>query len=732
MLVFTAILYVFTGVGIAADNAQVETLGLSPYSFTIRTGDYFINYNTGDDSDGWISIYHKDSPDRIIGTKLVSGAGFNPTDIGDPTVYKWDDPRKDSRILKLAKVINTPDTIEWVFDSERHWAKFQSKLITYKRYPGLIHWTVDLTAKTDKTFNTAPEMDCHFMGVSKSKDKLEYKTHEVVRYMQQRCNASGIAYFRDISMGSSVFYFEDFTSLNSLYKLTGFSNPFAYPSEGPSGAVKIGEPFSDFQLSTDGDKIVPAKPFQHQTEQIWNFGYERPYGFRIPKGTKLTIADTYLYLKPDKGTDNISICKDFVESLADVYRFIKKPPVINTDWAGTVVPRMIDDIMREPNINIVDGKYLFPRAYVNYGYQDNQLWTLVQLLHPLGEYVKKYPNQKKAAEFKRRLEESLPLFYDKDYKGFYNNLPPVEAKRYFHSVYIFIPTAMVADIALQGNKDARMMIEGFRDRLILMGKNSGYVFADMWIDDYSKQNGYYQLDETGMYIYIMMALYEMSGGKDTEALESAKAAAEKMTDRCMDLGWQVNMTASGAIGCEKLYKATGNSRYRDIAYIPLANTLRQAWLWECDYGVGEKTTTFWAFCGTPAAPSSAEFETHRTRFHLKQYQELAKNHLPANLDSMLSDSWQVGPVQSRFTLPPFLVEAGASKYIATQGKLETDCGEIRYDQMIPLEDVRGGWCTDLEWWNNNTKLGAVGQEIYGAGGMIWYAVWQDQLRKVKK
>ena len=56
--------------------------------------------------------------------------------------------------------------------------------------------------------------------------------------------------------------------------------------------------------------------------------------------------------------------------------------------------------------------------------------------------------------------------------------------------------------------------------------------------------------------------------------------------------------------------------------------------------------------------------------------------------------------------------------------------------MIPLEDIRAGWGTDIEWWQNNAKLGVVGQEIYGAGGPIWYALWQDEvnpsLSKVEK
>lgn len=710
----------------------VVLISSSDRSFTIMTGEYLVSYKPSKSNDGWIIIGRKDHPGRVITTKLANGAEFNPTDIGDANVYGWKDSRKDSRILRSIKVTEMPDRIVVRFNSERRWAVMDGELTAYRKHPGLLNWTVKIKSKSDKAFNVAPEPDCRFMTASLPDSGDLYwngasdAPHDVVRYMTQRGPATGIAYFNDLSMRSSVFYLQDYTSLNDLYRLTGFANPFDYPSEGQAGSVKMGKPWHDFQESMIGDKVQVPKPFANTVEPLWRFGYERPFGFRVPKGAEFTAADTYLYLKPDPQPDNISVCKSFMETLASIYKHIKKPAIMQTDWSGEVVPRMMKDLMREPNISWLNDKQLFPRTYVNYEHKDYQLWTLAQLLHPLIEYVRMYPYHQAAVDYKRKLEESLPLFYDKDFRGFNNNLPPLNQKSYFHSVYTFIPVMMIADIALLGNKDAKEMIAGYRPRLLDMGRKTGYVFADMWLEDYSKQNGYYQFDETGAYIYLMMSLFELSGGEDIEALDSAKAAVEKLTDRCMDLGWQVNITATGAVGCEKLYKATGDLRYRDIAYIPLANTLRQAWLWECDYGVGEKTTTFWAFCGTPAATSSAEFETHRTRLHLKQYQELAKLHLGPEINAMLTDSWRIGPMQSRFTLPPFLKASGAAKYIATQGNNETDCGEIRYDQMIPLEDVRVGWCTDLEWWDNNAKLGVVGQEIYGAGGMIWYAVWQDR------
>lgn len=724
--------FIYCELAHAAGDRNVTLINSSARSFAIQTGEYVVSYRPSKSNDGWIVIGRKGVSGSVITTKLANGAEFNPTDIGDANVYAWKDPRKDSQILKSIKITEMPDRIVVQFNSERRWAFMNGLLTAYKKYPGLLNWTVKVNAKSDKTFNAAPEPDCRFMTASLPESGDSYwgnisdAPHDVIRYMTQRGPATGIAYFSDLSMKSSVFYLQDYTSLNALYRLTGFANPFDYPSEGQAGSVKMGKPWHDFQESHIGDVIQAPKPFANTVDSLWRFGYERPFGFRVSKNAEFTVVDTYLYLKPDPQADNISVCKSFVETLASIYKYIKKPAIMKTDWAGEVVPHMIKDLMREPNFSLLNGKQFFPRAYVSYEYKDYQLWTLAQLLHPLIEYVRKYPQHKEAAELKRRLEESLPSFYDKDFKGFNNNLPPLNQKSYFHSVYTFIPVMMIADIALLGNKDAKEMMVGYRPRLLDMGRKTGYIFADMWLEDYSKQSGYYQLDETVAYIYLMMALYELNGNKDTEALGNAKAAAEKLTDRCMDLGWEVNVTASGAVGCEKLYNATGDTRYRDIAYIPLANTLRQAWLWECDYGAGEKTTTFWAFCGTPAATSSAEFESHRTRLHLKQYQELAKTQITPEINAMLSDSWQMGPMQSRFTLPPFLKSAGAAKYIAAEGKSETDCGEIRYDQMIPLEDVRVGWCTDLEWWDNNAKLGVVGQEIYGAGGMIWYAVWQDQ------
>lgn len=734
---FTQVLYILilsivSCAAIAEQTAaDVRLLQSDSNSFSLRTGEYMVEFAPSKNGKGWVEITRTGVKGPAIATKLANGQHLDITDFtgGEASIYQWKDARKDARIFRTLECMDSNDLIQITFDSERQWAKFIGTLTAYKKHPGLLHWNVTATAKEDKAFSGEVEPDCHFMAQNQVSGWDTTVTHPVARYMTQRGPASGIVYFRDVPMNSFVFYFEDLSKLSDLYRLTKCDNPYDYPVSGNPGAVKMGKAESDFQLaSTDGNNITPPKPWQEKIESYDKFGYERPASVLIPAGKTLTLGDTYLYLKPADKTDNISICKHFVTMLADVYQFIYKPEVIKTDWAKDVVPQMCKDIMRPENTSVVQDKYFIPRAYINYEHNDTQLWTILQLLQPLELYTQKYPNDKKASELRGRLNAAMPLYYDETYKGFHNNPAPLNPNMFFTVVYIFNPAIMVCDLALAGNENAKKMITGFRDRLVQLGKTCDYVFADVWLADFSKQNSYYQMDGTGSYVYIMMALYELSGGKDTACLDAAKAAAQKIPNRCLDYGWEVNMTAAGVAGCEKLYQATKDAHYRDILYIPLANTLRQAWLWECDYGVGEYTTTFWAFCGTPGAPTSAEYETHRTRVHLKQYCELAGNEMPDQIRTMLNDSWKRGPSQSRYTLPPLLVKAGAQKFMAKEGKSQTNCGVIDYTQMIPLEDVRGGWGTDLEWWQNNTKQGVVGQEIYGAGGMIWYAVWQDELK----
>jgi hypothetical protein len=713
--------------------AQVKLIESTDKSVVLETGEYLLEYapHEGDGKKAWVTITNKNNPEAAIGTKLANGYFLDVTDVGQNLAYKWDPPRKDYVTFRGLSYAETSEQITITLNCQRRWADLTGTIIAYKQHPGLIHWTVKAHAKADKAFNVAPEPECHFMVKGKD-SKWNTSAHNSVRYMVQRGPASGIVYFRDVPMKSDVFYFQDYSSLNDLYRLTGFANPFEYPAEGSPGAVRMGKAESDFQMaSSDGVNVSPPEPFDHTARPYRKFGYHRPKGFRVPKGTELAMVDTYLYLRPSGEKDNVLICRNFVESLGAVYKYIYKPPMVETDWAGQAVPQMCRDIMRSGNSSYHNG-YFYPRAYVNYEHKDKQLWTVGNLLLPLIDYVKKYPQEKDAVELKERLEKTLPTFYDKKLNLISNGLPPLNPAGYNHHVWGIEAVTQVTEIARAGNKDAQKMIKGFRKNFLKLGKDLNYVFVENARFSDSDVKGHYLFDMGSSFAMTMLTLYELSGGSDTECLEAAKATVMTLEDRCMDLTWEMNFTARFAYVCQWLYEITGEKKHRELGWIPLANSLRWAWLWECDYGVGEHTTTFWGVSGTPSNPNSCEYESSVARRMIKEYVKLAGDYLSDDITLMLNDYWKRGMTQSRFAMPPYLVQAGAEKYVAKEGHTETNCGQVRYDQMLPLEDVNVGWGTDLTWFDNNGKSGVVGQEIYGAGGPIWYALWQDELEQPAK
>ncbi len=698
-------------------------------TFAIDAGDYEVVY--GPDKDrklgAGISIRPKGRPEAELFTRMAHGPSFNVTDYGTHVGYEHAKPKKDFDIFRRLECAETPDAVRATIRASRTWADFTSTVTAYKGTPGLIRWTVLAHAKQDKAVNEPPIPDCELRRGGRWSD------HEVARHMVQRGPASGIVYFRDVPMQSDILYFEDFTSLSRLYELTGSANPWLGTTDGEQrGAVRMGPAVSEFQPAEVDGKQSPPAPYREKIERHSTFGYLRPETFRIPKGQTLIVADTYVYLRPTVGDDNVAVCRAFVEMLAPIYRRIPKPPTVYTDWAGEVVPRLVRDILRPENSHITDGKW-YPRAYVRYEHKDIQLWNIAQLLMPLIEYCRKYPAQREAADLKAKLEATLLRFYDEKWGGFANNPAPMP-DLYYTGVYLLNPVYLVSDIAVAGNADAKRMVLGYRKKLLDLGRNCRYVFADVSTRDLTSQKVLYQFDTTCMYIYVMMRIRQLNGGDDPEALAAAEAAAERLSERRMDLTWEINQTAIGVLACQWLYEATGNERYKDLAWVPLANTLRWAWLWQGNYGIGKRLVTFWGFSGTPANPHSCEYESHQVRRFVKEYLQTAR--LPgeaatgprrSDVRSMLEDCWRRGPTQTRFALPPTIVQAGAAQYMAAPNGSETDCGAVAYDQMVPLEDFHGGWGTDLEWYQGNPKLGQVGQEIYGAGGPIWYALWQSEL-----
>ena len=165
-----------------AKESEVKLIKSDDKSFEFQTGDYVVKYAPFKDPGkvGWIVFKRKGIDKPAIATKLANGQHLNVTDAATGTVYRWKQSRKDRDMFRSLACRETPKSVEVVIESQRRWAEFSSKIWAYKKYPGLIRWTVTATAKADKAFDGPSEPDCHFMVGNRP------GTHQAVRYMVQR------------------------------------------------------------------------------------------------------------------------------------------------------------------------------------------------------------------------------------------------------------------------------------------------------------------------------------------------------------------------------------------------------------------------------------------------------------------------------------------------------------------------------------------------------------------
>jgi hypothetical protein len=153
-------------------------------------------------------------------------------------------------------------------------------------------------------------------------------------------------------------------------------------------------------------------------------------------------------------------------------------------------------------------------------------------------------------------------------------------------------------------------------------------------------------------------------------------------------------------GLARLYAVTKERTYVRTSLIPLARLLRNAWLWECDYGPARSWNTFG---GLNADASGIDYiaamEQYQCWYSLREYYRLTEGVLPPYAALLVGELIRYIPMTVWYAYPSHL--PGESLHQGEAFWKTTN----RYDLAIPLEDLNDGW----------RRNGAVGQELYGAG-----------------
>jgi hypothetical protein len=178
-----------------------------------------------------------------------------------------------------------------------------------------------------------------------------------------------------------------------------------------------------------------------------------------------------------------------------------------------------------------------------------------------------------------------------------------------------------------------------------------------------------------------------------------------------NLAYELHMTAYTAADAQRLFSMTGDSAYHADAELALANLFHSTRLWDCTYGLCIKGSGYHTYMGLDPLPTGdyvAMLEQYEAWLGLRDYAQYDKGE-PAYITDLVQAFLTYTPNTMQYALPPQL-PAGAA---ATSPGLYDFVKSNNLTWDIPLEDLREGELTS----------GAIGQEIYGAGGPFMFAAY---------
>lgn len=544
----------------------------------------------------------------------------------------------------LTRFVEPPDMKSLVLvNHDKESAEFKSSfrdgtirafLRVFPDTPGLMHLFVRArTSRSGGTGGTGHELACQDVVLK--------------RLTSQSWVAGGFAFVEIPGFGTAL-YLQDLTSLNPY---------FAHTHTRPSWVVSVGP-------HTFGTCLPPNE--------------KEPF----PSGTEYTLSDAWLYLTPERSSDQLACSFLFLKALSLIYAHLPKPAPLAMDWS-TLAKRSLKDLDNPQCWGSYNGKrYLQP--YVNTAGAVAQLTPIMDILAPLTLYNKKTGFGKELLD---RLRSALPDFYDPDAGVLRMYAQPGDHRCFDISFY-----PPIARTALLGDETAKEIILKCAPAIIRHVRDQHYEFPDC-------------PDMTGAYLLYMTQCYRLSG--DAKFLDEAKVAADRLAKCSFKTTHEIWVTGQACEGAANLYQLTRDKQYLRLSFITLASIMRNAWLWECDYGNAKWYRTFFGLIGDPSCLDYiAPLEQHQAWRSLLEYRRLAGDALPKSIAGLVDGFLLHGPAPVYATYPCNIPAEARQPPAETFWKTVND-----YQLQIPIEDVCDGW----------HQLGGVGQEVYGAGAAFEFA-----------
>lgn len=389
----------------------------------------------------------------------------------------------------------------------------------------------------------------------------------------------------------------------------------------------------------------------------------------------------------------------YLRGLAEAYRCLELPETEAHDWAWRA-ERTLHDLFSDPAASRrYEGDfYLLP--YPDGQYPDSMVQVaMAAAMHGLAP-----------AAAVEELTRGMHRIYDPQVGTLRRYLPNVGEEKDYDAVdswYLYHPMMNLARLALRGDADMRELLLKSIDYGIAAAQHFKYRWPVFYrIQDFSvtQQRADHgrpgETDAGGLYAYLMVLVHQLTG-EDRYARE-AQAALDAAGDG-LDLMYQANLTAWGAVAAARLWHLNGDPDRLEQSYTWLANLLRHC-----------RFTTSWA----GSAAHFPTFFSNPCMYNSAYMAPFEDYECVTALDEYLSVLSEQGDPDARLLAGEYCRYAAHRAWFYYPDRLPADViaskqesGVIRRDLSFPLEDL----------YPDGREAGQIGQEVYGAGQAFVYS-----------
>jgi hypothetical protein len=536
----------------------------------------------------------------------------------------------------------------------------------------VIRVTTDLTPTTDLV---VPFFSRDLYPIDRRDDPLGVEGQ--VEAAQRGLNA-GIIYFHlDKPAFGNVLYFQNFTALNSYFDATKTTPDGAVGGEWP----EIG--------------YLPPTPPQSGT----------PPTHPLSRGNVVTLTDALLVFQDDGAGDEQESARRFLQMLGVAYRQLELPETSFRDWVARA-ERTLHDLDKAPEATIrhYGNRYIHP--YTKAEYPDVMVqMSVVAAIHDFGTW------QGAPHPLEADFAKGLNRFHDTELKTMRRYLPNVGKDKDADAVdswYLYHPLLNLGRLALDGDKRARRLFLASLGFAVRTAHHFKYAWPIQFkVSDFSvivdarNDDGLGQTDVGGLYAYVMLQAYELTG-KVAYVAEGRKAidAADGMR---FELNYQANLTAWGAAACMRLWRITNERHYLAQSYVYLASFFHNTEIWESQIEAAKYYRNFLGATCLHDAPYMAIYECFDAFTAFERYMKDSGPDLEPAARMLISEYCKYALDRAWFYYPDALPEDILAKDVRN--------GHIDRKLSFPLEDL----------YADGQPAGQVGQEIYGCGAAMVFA-----------